>query len=1185
MINSWLKNKSIVYKTWLLITLGLISTASIFLIARQEILHTMMVVELNEHGNELRQKSARLIAVIQSLTNDIRYLSISRPIRELNRQLSSPSAEFDALRLQITDDFVAQIKSKRHYHQLRIITADNGGKEIIRVTRALDGSIIIAGKEELQHKGDSPYFRATAHLHNGDVYLSPIELNREKGKVEMPHRPVIRAAIPLHDKSGKVSAIIVCNMDFGEILNWLTDSHGDGYDYITNIHGDYLTHQNRRKTFGFEFNTPYRFQDDHPEMAELIRNRSLGTENRTFEYLNGNFGSAAIRTRFDSRTTANDLLMIRIVPYETIQDEAEAAISQTKWLILLLFLLGALLARWFTQMLVSPIRMLAKAADSIAIGEAKKIPDFGFGGEVGDLADDFNAVLEKLDLQQAELADSLNWNETIMNSAADAIISVDEEGIIHSFNDSAQQMFGYKSIEAIGQNINKLMPTMFHEEHGKLVENYRGTETRKIFGKTREVVGERKDGEVFPVEINVTVAHLESKIRFIAILRDISERKEAEKAILQSEAGLKEAQRLANLGSWDWNIQENQLFWSDEVYRIFGLSPQGFDATYDAFLNVVHPDDRQLVTDAINSAVDNREPYDIKHRVCLPDGTVRMVNERGKVSFAADGKPLSMVGTVHDITSQHKLEEILRQSEARYRGVVETSPYPIVVHNREKLIYANKAALNFLGTDDSASVIGKDFTQFIHQDFRENADEKIKHLLRSHSNDSEHEYLAYRLNGEEAKIRLTSITVQYDGEPAALTQFRDITEEERAKEELHREHNLNQQLLLAIPSILIGVDRDGTVALWNHAAALTFGTEKADALGIHFSELKIQWSWNTIDHGIAESRAAGTSRVDNVTFQRPDGSEGILGLTIRTIYDDGIDSGFLLLGSDISERLKLEGQLQLSQKMEAVGELAAGIAHEINTPLQYVGDNIRFLKDSFNDMHELCEHYHKLIDHCEESSFAPDMIETLKKADEEADIEFIMEEIPSAIEQSLDGVSKASNIVSAMKEFSHPGQKEKTLGDINKILESTATVARNEWKYIAELKLELDESLPPIRCLPEINQVFLNMIVNAAHAIEEKLGENSSEQGLITIATSQTETHAVIKISDTGNGIPEEHLNKIFEPFFTTKEVGKGTGQGLAISHNIIVEQHQGSLEIESTVGEGTTFIIRLPMLYNGEEA
>ncbi len=448
------------------------------------------------------------------------------------------------------------------------------------------------------------------------------------------------------------------------------------------------------------------------------------------------------------------------------------------------------------------------------------------------------------------------------------------------------------------------------------------------------------------------------------------------------------------------------------------------------------------------------------------------------------------------------------------------------------------------------------------------------------------EMIAQRKGGEKFPIELNVREVELDGSTRYIGIIRDLSEIKRteqaiihAEAEIIREHALNEKLLSTIPSILIGVDKGGTVTLWNQASAMTFGIDSSDTVGKKLSDVNISWDGAAIEQGMIQSRSDGTARIDNVTFQRPDGSEGMLGLTVNTIYDEGVESGFLLLGSDITRRLKLEGQLQLAQKMEAIGELAAGIAHEINTPLQYVGDNIRFLKDSFADMHALCEHYYKLIHHCEEQQFALELVESLKQADEEADIGFIMEEIPSAISQSLDGVDKASRIVAAMKEFSHPGQKEKSLTDLNRMLESTVTVARNEWKYVAEMKMELDDNLPLVKCLPEINQVFLNMIVNAAHAIAEKLGENSAERGVITIRTSHDDSHAEIRIDDTGRGIPQQHINKIFEPFFTTKEVGKGTGQGLAISHNIVVEKHQGTLEVESEPGKGTTFIIRLPLI------
>jgi len=259
--------------------------------------------------------------------------------------------------------------------------------------------------------------------------------------------------------------------------------------------------------------------------------------------------------------------------------------------------------------------------------------------------------------------------------------------------------------------------------------------------------------------------------------------------------------------------------------------------------------------------------------------------------------------------------------------------------------------------------------------------------------------------------------------------------------------------------------------------------------------------------------------------------------------------------------------------------LAAGIAHEINTPIQYVGDNTRFLLESFQDLVDVLKKNQTLLECVKNGNVSPEIVAAVESATEKADLDYILAEIPVAIEQSLEGVERVANIVRAMKEFSHPGEEEKTMTDLNRALENTITVARNEWKYVADIVTEFDQSLPPVPCLPgELNQVFLNIIINASHAIADTVGDSAQNKGRITVKTSRRGEHVEVRISDTGGGIPEDIRAKIFDPFFTTKEVGKGTGQGLAISHNVIVEKHNGSLTFETTPGHGTTFIIKLPL-------
>ena len=281
---------------------------------------------------------------------------------------------------------------------------------------------------------------------------------------------------------------------------------------------------------------------------------------------------------------------------------------------------------------------------------------------------------------------------------------------------------------------------------------------------------------------------------------------------------------------------------------------------------------------------------------------------------------------------------------------------------------------------------------------------------------------------------------------------------------------------------------------------------------------------------------------------------------------------------DITDRKRLENELQLAQKLEAVGQLASGIAHEINTPSQYVSDNITFLNSSFEELAKVLGAYQTLVDWAEQSGMNNTEVNQYKELSANADLDYLLDEVPIALQQSMSGLDQIKKIVRAMKEFSHPSDDMEAV-DINNSIQSTATVARNEWKYVAELEFELDPEMPTVVCIPSaLNQVILNLIVNAAHAIAEIIDEANGQKGRISISTRVEGEHAVIAIADNGCGISEEVCDRIFDPFFTTKEVGKGTGQGLAIAHSVITERHNGSIHVTSQPGNGTTFTIHLPV-------
>jgi len=379
----------------------------------------------------------------------------------------------------------------------------------------------------------------------------------------------------------------------------------------------------------------------------------------------------------------------------------------------------------------------------------------------------------------------------------------------------------------------------------------------------------------------------------------------------------------------------------------------------------------------------------------------------------------------------------------------------------------------------------------------------------------------------------------------------------------------------------MSVGADNRIKACNSTAQQVLGIDSKDAIGARFEDQNLKWDWSVVKQAVADCRTKHRPiRIEEVRFTRPDGTQGFLGITINPVNGvRGARGGFLISAADITEQKILQGQLAQSQKLESIGQLAAGIAHEINTPTQYVGDNTRFLKDSVADLIALVDKYAEMLASKNGPKDWAQRSAEIKAAMDELDFEYLKEEVPKAIEQSLEGVERVATIVRSMKEFSHPGEQDKQMADLNKAIESTATVSRNEWKYVAEMVTELDPSLPLVPCLlGDINQVVLNMIVNAAHAITDVVGKDSGEKGTITVSTRWDQDWAEIRISDTGTGIPKAMITKVFEPFFTTKEVGKGTGQGLAIAHNVVVDKHQGTVDVESEVGKGTTMIIRLPI-------
>lgn len=398
----------------------------------------------------------------------------------------------------------------------------------------------------------------------------------------------------------------------------------------------------------------------------------------------------------------------------------------------------------------------------------------------------------------------------------------------------------------------------------------------------------------------------------------------------------------------------------------------------------------------------------------------------------------------------------------------------------------------------------------------------------------------------------------------------------------------NNAILETAAEGIITYDSDGLITSFNRSARNIFRCESAigrsiydlfrtddDVGGVLFPTCSVKGECQY--QFVSDSEVSIREPIELVAV-REDGEEFAAEFSTSQLLHDSTTIYTAVL-RDLTRRKALEARLGQAKKLESVGQLAAGIAHEINTPIQYIGDNTRFVQTSCDEIAEVLECCQTLIALAEENGIPSSATDQLQQAIEKTDLDYLLEEMPAAIQQSLEGIEHVAKIVRAMKEFAHPGVSEMKLTDLSNSINNTVTVARNEWKYVADVVTDFDPNLPRVPCLPgELNQVLLNLVINAAHAIHEANRDESGIKGIINISTKQANSHAEIRISDSGIGIAPQNIEKIFTPFFTTKEVGEGTGQGLAIAHSVIVEKHNGTIDVESSVGAGTTFIIKLPL-------
>ncbi len=743
-------------------------------------------------------------------------------------------------------------------------------------------------------------------------------------------------------------------------------------------------------------------------------------------------------------------------------------------------------------------------------------------------------------------------------------------------NPAVAAMFGYDTVEAFMQ---VSVADLYADPAERAAFSDRLLAEGQVIAQDLRL--KRRDGTALWATVTARVCRDEAGniIYFDGLIQDVTDRKAAEQALRDSERKLSAITTAAQDAIVMIDNDGNARFWNPAAERILGYTAaEVLGRNLHAI--IAPPAYREAHARAFEVfRISGHGPAvgrTLELTALRKDG--EEVPVELSLSAVQDGGVWCAIGIMRDIRRRKQAEEKLRLQnralEAAANGIA-------IIDRTGRITWVNPAftRLTGYGFDEAIGANPRILKSGVHgEGFYRELWETITAGRVWHG-----ELVNRRKDGTLYAEEMT-ITPVPDA-AGEITHFvavkQDVTERRRSEDALRREHESRAAILNAISSILIGADQAGTVTLWNMAAEAAFGIPAGQAIGRPLRELPIRWSWPPILEGVAACLAGRrVHRLDDIRFTRSDGQEGFLGVTISPIAggNDQV-SGFLLAGTDITDRRILEAQLSQSQKLESIGQLAAGIAHEINTPTQFVGDNTRFLRDAFGDVQRLLDKYRELLAAAQADAALADLAAQVQALQAEVDLDYLSAEIPKAVEQSLEGVGRVAKIVRAMKEFSHPGGEEKRSIDLNKAIESTVTVARNEWKYVAELETDLDPSLPPVPCLPgEFNQVILNLIINAAHTIADVVGRGGETKGRIRVTTRRDGDWVEIRVADTGTGIPEAIRSRVFEPFFTTKEVGKGTGQGLAIAHNVVVKKHGGTISLETEVGKGTTFIIRLPL-------
>lgn len=510
---------------------------------------------------------------------------------------------------------------------------------------------------------------------------------------------------------------------------------------------------------------------------------------------------------------------------------------------------------------------------------------------------------------EQSLHDRESRMRAILETAVDAIVTIDSAGIIETFNPAAERIFGYAAEEVIGRNVVCLMPERIGSKHDGYLKDYENTGKATVIGIEREVQGRRKDGSEFPMELSVSEMVVGGQRMFTGIVRDISARKSVERELERIRLSFADAQKLGHIGSWDWNIESGNLWWSDEIYRIFGQKPQAFGATYEAFLDTVHPEDRDFVAKSVNRALDG-EPYEIDHRIIIPSGGERVVHEIGRVTFDASGQPRRMLGIVQDVTEQRHAEKTLEERERRYRDFVELMPLAILIFDRDRIVFSNAAAARLLDFSDTQGLNGLGVLDRIRSSNRDLIHSRMQRIFEDGTPLPPTESKWLCADGTTIDVEITATRVMWHEKSAVQFIALDISDRKQAESAKQNWETELRSFLDNMSETFYRTDAEGRIIMASRSIVDLLGYSVEEVAGLPMADYYANPNDRTkflesLDlHG---GRIAGYE----TKLKRKDGLEIWVSTNAQKRYDDqGKFIGIEGISRDVTERRRAEKQLR-----------------------------------------------------------------------------------------------------------------------------------------------------------------------------------------------------------------------------------------------------------------------------------